>query len=92
MSEMATTSSTSTTTTGTQPVNPHIHAHPNDGHYIIIAVWLGLLTAAETSTYFIEAFEDNTTLLLLFLIPVMVVKFGMVASSAGCSSPASSSP
>ena len=38
-----------------------------------------LLTAAETSTYFIDAFEDNSTLLLLFLMPVMTVKFGMVA-------------
>ena len=55
------------------------HEHPADGHYIKIALFLALLTAAETSTYFIEAFEDNTTLLLLFLMPVMTVKFGMVA-------------
>ena len=57
----------------------HIHAHPHDGHYIKIALVLGVLTAMETSTYFIEAFEDNSTLLLLFLMPVMTVKFGMVA-------------
>ena len=60
-------------------VDSHIHAHPSDGHYIKIALFLGLLTAAETATYFIDAFEDNSTLLLLFLMPVMTLKFGMVA-------------
>lgn len=56
----------------------HIHAHPSDGHYIKIALFLGVLTAAETATYYFDAF-DNTTLLMLFLIPVMTVKFAMVA-------------
>ena len=60
-------------------VDSHIHAHPSDGHYIKIALFLGVLTAAETATYFIDAFEDNSTLLLLFLMPVMTLKFGMVA-------------
>jgi cytochrome c oxidase subunit 4 len=68
-----------TSTTEETAIDPHIHADPHDGHYIKIALILGLLTAAETSTYFIEAFEDNTSLLLIFLIPVMTVKFGMVA-------------
>ena len=78
-STSATTPTTGSSTAAETPMNPHIHAHPHDGHYIKIALWLGLLTAAETSTYFIEAFEDNTTLLLLFLLPVMTLKFGMVA-------------
>ncbi len=54
------------------------HAHPSDGHYIKIALFLGVLTALETATYYFDAFE-NTTLLLLFLMPVMILKFGMVA-------------
>lgn len=55
------------------------HDHPADGHYIKIALVLAFLTAAETATYFIPAFEDNTTLLWLCLAPVMILKFGMVA-------------
>jgi cytochrome c oxidase subunit 4 len=53
-------------------------AHPSDGHYIAIALILGALTAAETATYFFDAF-DNTTLLLIVLMPIMSVKFFMVA-------------
>jgi cytochrome c oxidase subunit 4 len=68
------------TTTGSgHDVETHVHAHPSDGHYIKIALILGVLTAVETSTYFIDAFKDNSTLLLIFLMPVMAVKFGMVA-------------
>ena len=54
-------------------------AHPSDGHYIKIALFLAALTAAETATYFIPAFEDNGALLIGFLLPVMTLKFGMVA-------------
>ena len=65
--------------------DPHLaddasgHGHPSDARYITIALVLAALTAAETATYFIPAFEDNSTLLLVFLMPVMAVKFGMVA-------------
>ena len=55
------------------------HAHPADGHYIKIALFLAFLTALETGTYFVDTFAENTTLLLLFLMPVMTVKFAMVA-------------
>jgi len=55
------------------------HDHPSDRKYIEIAVILAALTAAETATYYIDAFEDNSTLLLLFLLPIMTLKFGMVA-------------
>ena len=54
-------------------------SHASDRSYIGIAIILAVLTAAETSTYFISAFEDNTTLLMLVLMPMMVVKFAMVA-------------
>lgn len=53
-------------------------AHPSDKHYIIIALWLALLTALETSTYYIDGLDENTPLLLAVLLPMMVVKFGMV--------------
>lgn len=55
------------------------HEHPADGHYIKIALFLAVLTGLETATYFIPAFEENTTLLWLCLAPVMTIKFGMVA-------------
>jgi cytochrome c oxidase subunit 4 len=70
---------TTTTHTSDHTSEAAHHEHPADGHYIKIALFLAFLTALETSTYFIDAFEDNTTLLLLFLMPVMALKFGMVA-------------
>jgi cytochrome c oxidase subunit 4 len=54
-------------------------AHPSDKHYIIIALWLALLTALETSTYYIDGLDENTPLLLAVLLPMMVIKFVMVA-------------
>ena len=54
-------------------------AHPSDAHYIKIALILAALTAAETATYYVETFEQNTTLLLIVLLPMMAVKFSMVA-------------
>lgn len=57
---------------------PGHDAHPSDGHYISIALILAALTAAETATYFFDVFE-NTTLLLIVLMPIMFVKFFMVA-------------
>jgi cytochrome c oxidase subunit IV len=55
------------------------HAHASDGHYIRIALVLAVLTAIETATYFIDSYDDHSTLLLLTLLPIMVVKFFMVA-------------
>lgn len=57
------------------------HSHPSDGHYIKIALGLAALTAAETATYFVDVFKDNTTLLLIVLMPIMIFKFGWVAYS-----------
>lgn len=54
-------------------------AHPSDRHYVLIALWLAVLTALETSTYYIDTLEENTALLLAVLLPMMVLKFGMVA-------------
>jgi cytochrome c oxidase subunit IV len=66
-------------TTTTTEAHQATHEHPSDGHYIKIALFLAVLTALETATYFIPAFEENTTLLWLCLAPVMILKFGMVA-------------
>lgn len=55
------------------------HGHPSDRKYIEIALILAALTAAETATYFVDVFEENSTLLLLFLMPIMTLKFAMVA-------------
>lgn len=66
-------------TTSHHETDEHAHDHPADGHYIKIALILAVLTALETVTYFIPTFEENSTLLLIFLMPVMTVKFAMVA-------------
>lgn len=50
--------------------------HPADSHYIKIAVILAAITAAEVATYYVEL---SSTALLLLLLPMMVVKFAMVA-------------
>ncbi len=55
------------------------HDHPSDAKYIQIALILAALTAAETSTYFIDWFEGNATRQWLVLGPLMTLKFGMVA-------------
>ena len=69
------------TTTDEHPGHAGAHAHPPDSHYIKIALGLAALTAAETATYFVDTFEDNTTLLLIVLMPIMIFKFGWVAYS-----------
>ena len=74
------------TSTTTEPVVPHQHhtgehgdAHRHDWDYIKIALILMVLTALETSTYFIGWFEGNATRQWIFLGPLMTIKFFMVA-------------
>ncbi|MGE3619044.1 MAG: cytochrome C oxidase subunit IV family protein [Acidimicrobiia bacterium] len=52
------------------------HAHPSDRQYVIIALILGVITAAEVGTYFIE--DASTTALVAMLFPMMVAKFAIV--------------
>ena len=55
----------------------HAHGeHASDGEYIKIALILAAITAAEVATYYVEL---SSTALLLVLMPMMVVKFAMVA-------------
>jgi cytochrome c oxidase subunit 4 len=60
-------------------VNQH-HAHPSDGQYIVIALILAAITAAEVSTYYLDFFNDHFAFLLVALLPMMIVKFGIVAA------------
>jgi len=59
----------------------HEAHHPTDASYIKIAVVLAAITAAEVGTYYVPGLEENTPLLLLVLLPMMVVKFAIVARS-----------
>jgi len=58
-------------------VEAHGHQHPSDRQYVVIALILAVITAAEVSTYFLEA---STTFLVVALIPMMTIKFGIVCA------------
>ena len=58
----------------------HGHAHPSDGQYVIVAVVLAFITGAEVLTYYVDFFKDHFVVLLAVLIPMMVIKFGIVAA------------
>ncbi len=55
------------------------HAHPSDLTYIKVAIFLGIVTAAEVFTYFrsVHGWGDNALIVMLTL--AMVIKFYAVA-------------
>jgi cytochrome c oxidase subunit 4 len=53
------------------------HAHPSDLKYVKIALILGVLTGLEVATYFWDSASTKT--LVAVLVPLMVIKFAMVA-------------
>lgn len=57
-------------------VEAHGHQHPSDRQYVIVALILGVITALEVGTYFIE--DASTTLLVASLFPMMIAKFAIV--------------
>jgi cytochrome c oxidase subunit 4 len=57
---------------------PHEHAHPSDRKYVVVAVFLAVVTALEVSTYFWE--DASTTALVLTLFPMMIIKFAVVCA------------
>jgi cytochrome c oxidase subunit 4 len=65
---------------GHEPAAPHdaTHDHPSERKYIQIALILGVLTALEIVTFYIE--EDLGSLLVPILLVMMVIKFFMVAA------------
>ena len=67
-------------TTGDSVHEVHLHAHPSDGQYIVIALILAAITAAEVATYYIDFFNEHFAFLLIALLPMMIVKFGIVAA------------
>src|SRR3954447_20392828 len=61
-------------------VDEHAHAHPSDAQYVLIAAVLAFITGAEVLTYYVDFFKDHFQILLITLIPMMVIKFGIVAA------------
>lgn len=74
-----------TTTETTAPAVDHHdgddHDHPSDGVYIKIALILGVLTAIEVATYFLEGgeVEASRKILVPIILVIMVIKFAIVA-------------
>ncbi len=62
----------------TSHVESHGHQHPSDREYVMVALFLGVITALEVSTYFLD--NPSTALLVAILIPLMVIKFGFVCA------------
>jgi cytochrome c oxidase subunit IV len=59
------------------PVHEGLLSHPSDLKYIKVAIFLAVLTAAEVATYFWE--DADTKALVAVLLPIMIVKFAVVA-------------
>ncbi|MFA9563213.1 MAG: cytochrome C oxidase subunit IV family protein [Acidimicrobiales bacterium] len=72
---------TETTETSVAHHDADEHDHPSDGAYVKIALILGVLTAIEVSTYFLEggAAEVSRNILVPIILVIMVIKFAIVA-------------
>jgi cytochrome c oxidase subunit IV len=57
----------------------HQHAHPSDATYIKVGIFLGVLTAIEVGTYFLQ--DPSTAVLVAVLFPLMIIKFAVVAGA-----------
>ncbi|MDQ3955849.1 MAG: cytochrome C oxidase subunit IV family protein [Actinomycetota bacterium] len=55
-----------------------LHEHPSPRQYVMVAVILAIITAAEVAIYYVEAIAGGS-LLIPLLIAFSVVKFVMVA-------------
>ena len=58
----------------------HAHKHPSDAQYVLIAAVLAFITGAEVLTYYLDFFKTHFALLLVTLLPMMIIKFGIVAA------------
>lgn len=56
----------------------HEHAHPSDRQYFVVFAVLAVLTAIEVSTYYVH--DLGTTALVIWLFPLMIIKFGTVCA------------
>lgn len=52
------------------------HAHPSEAEYVKVAVALGIATALEVAIFYVTALRS---LIAALLIPLMFVKFALVA-------------
>lgn len=57
----------------------HQDNHPSPRQYVTIAVLLAIITATEVGIYYIDFFQDNSNVLIAFLLAFAFVKFVMVA-------------
>jgi cytochrome c oxidase subunit 4 len=57
------------------------HKHPSDRQYVVIAIILAVITAAEVATYVVDWFEEaGTGVLVATLFPMMIIKFAIVCA------------
>ena len=54
----------------------HEHAHPSDGQYVLVALFLALVTGAEVALYYVDM---DFRVYAVILIIAMMVKFATVA-------------
>jgi cytochrome c oxidase subunit 4 len=62
----------------TEPAEEHAHKHPSDFHYVMIAMFLAVVTGAEVGLYYIKSLDF--LVLAGLLITLMIVKFATVAA------------
>lgn len=60
----------------TRHAGPVEHDHPGPRVYVNVAIILAIVTAAEVGVYYIDSIRDA---IAAFLIPMMVIKFALVA-------------
>ena len=61
-----------------ESLHPGDHAHAQDGKYVVIALILAAITAAEVATFYFE--EQLGAFLVPSLIIMMIAKFAIVAA------------
>jgi cytochrome c oxidase subunit 4 len=62
--------------TAESPHVEHEHAHPSDGQYVLVALFLAVITGAEVALYYVDL---NFRVYAVILIVAMIVKFATVA-------------
>jgi cytochrome c oxidase subunit IV len=56
------------------------HAHPTQLHYIGVALVLAVITGVEVALSYYKPVSDHNALLIALLMPLMIVKFAIVAA------------
>ena len=66
-----------TTTAHEETVHGAGHAHPGDAQYMLVALFLAVLTAIEVALYYIDM---SNSIMIPALVVLMTVKFGTVVA------------